>query len=61
MVMNQLGKELKPGRILIVTQNRHYNKLGLLLSVHGSKDTSYKVLVLDDQSFSSASSTSIKV
>lgn len=61
MVMNQLGKELKPGRVLIVTQSRHYNKLGLLLSVHGSKDTSYKVLVLDDQSFATASITSLKV
>lgn len=61
MVLYQLSKELKPGRILIVTQDRHYNKLGLLLSVHGTKDTSYKVLVLDDQSFSTASSTSAKV
>ena len=45
----KISNELKPGRILMVTYFRHYNKLGLLLSISTSsnKEVTYKVLVLD--------------
>ncbi|XP_055904633.1 SKI2 subunit of superkiller complex protein [Eupeodes corollae] len=50
-LLNQpkVRKEMKTGRVLVVTQGRHYNKLGILLSSKSvaGKDTVYKVLVLD--------------
>lgn len=60
VVLKQLYQELKPGRVLVITQNRHYNKLAIILTVQGSKGNSYKVLVLDDQSFAGASASPIK-
>lgn len=49
IAQGQIGKELKPGRILIINQGRHYNKLALLLSMHTGKEIAFSVLVLDDQ------------
>lgn len=45
----KIMKEMKIGRVLVVTQGRHHNKLAVLLSIKSvaSKDTIYKVLVLD--------------
>lgn len=45
----KVHNELKPGRLLIVSENCHYNKLGILLAVQPSahKETTYKVLVLN--------------
>ncbi|XP_039953042.1 helicase SKI2W [Bactrocera tryoni] len=53
----KIAKELKVGRILVVTQGRHYNKLGILLAIKSTpgKDTVYRLLVLDHQ-FSSSDS-----
>lgn len=51
-------KELKPGRILIVTEGHHYNKLAVFLSIAGSRDLKFKVLVLDDISDNSSRSVS---
>lgn len=50
-------KELKPGKILRITFDRHYNKLGILLTTPSStsKEPTFKVLVLDDQSPTSKS------
>lgn len=47
----KITKELKPGRVLIISQGKHYNKLGILLLVKNSvgKNTLYRVLVLDHQ------------
>ncbi|XP_030080792.1 helicase SKI2W [Drosophila hydei] len=47
----KIQKELKVGRIIVITQGKHYNKLALLLNVKSvlGKDTVYKVLVLDHQ------------
>ncbi|KAM8707202.1 hypothetical protein ACLKA7_011319 [Drosophila subpalustris] len=47
----KIQKELKLGRIIIITHGRHYNKLAILLNVKAvlGKDTVYKVLVLDHQ------------
>ncbi|XP_034112849.1 helicase SKI2W [Drosophila albomicans] len=47
----KIQKELKVGRIIVVTHGKHYNKLALLLNVKAvlGKDTVYKVLVLDHQ------------
>ncbi|SPP83049.1 helicase SKI2W [Drosophila guanche] len=47
----KIQKELKVGRVLVVTQGQHYNKLGILLNIKSvlGKDTMYKVLVLDHQ------------
>lgn len=46
----KIYNELKPGRILIVSEGRHYNKLAIVLALQTStqKETSYKVLVLDN-------------
>lgn len=46
----KIYNEMKPGRVLLVSEGRHYNKLGILLSLVPSsqKETSYKVLVLDE-------------
>ncbi|CRK90453.1 CLUMA_CG004113, isoform A [Clunio marinus] len=46
----KIFNEMKAGRILLVTQNRHYNKLGILLATITStqKESTYKVLVLDN-------------
>lgn len=46
----KIYNEMKPGRVVIVSEGRHYNKLGILLSLTTSsqKETTYKVLVLDD-------------
>lgn len=43
-------KELKPGRVIIVTESHHYNKLAIFLSIAGSRELKFKVLVLDDVS-----------
>lgn len=47
----KIQKELKVGRIIIITHGKHYNKLAILLNVKAvlGKDTIYKVLVLDHQ------------
>ncbi|XP_034485202.1 helicase SKI2W [Drosophila innubila] len=47
----KIQKELKVGRIIIITHGTHYNKLAILLNVKSvlGKDTIYKVLVLDHQ------------
>nr|XP_023019779.1 helicase SKI2W [Leptinotarsa decemlineata]XP_023019780.1 helicase SKI2W [Leptinotarsa decemlineata] len=49
-VMNssKVQKILSPGRILVVTQKHHINKLALLLSTIRSKHLQFKVLVLSD-------------
>lgn len=46
----KIFNELKPGRVLLVSDGRHYNKLSILLALITSsqKETTYKVLVLDD-------------
>lgn len=49
IAQGQIGKELKPGRILIINQGRHYNKIALLLSMLNGKEIAFSVLVLDDQ------------
>jgi hypothetical protein len=56
----KVDKEMKPGKILVVTHKQHYNKLGILLSVSSQshKETVYKVLVLDDQQMGDASPVS---
>ncbi|XP_035772881.1 helicase SKI2W-like [Anopheles albimanus] len=43
--------ELKPGRVLVISEKQHYNKLALLLavSVQSQKDMKLTVLVLDHQ------------
>lgn len=41
-------KELKPGRVIVVTAEHHYNKLGIFLTVVGGKELKFRVLVLDD-------------
>lgn len=48
----KIYNELKPGRILMVSEGRHYNKLGILLLTQTSsqKESSYKILVLDEPS-----------
>ncbi|XP_030371435.1 helicase SKI2W [Scaptodrosophila lebanonensis] len=47
----RIQKELKVGRIIVITQGKHYNKLAILLNVKSvlGKDTVYKILVLDHQ------------
>uniref|UniRef100_W8B7G6 Helicase SKI2W n=1 Tax=Ceratitis capitata TaxID=7213 RepID=W8B7G6_CERCA len=47
----KITKELKVGRVLVVTQGRHYNKLGIILSIKSTpgKDTVYRLLVLEHQ------------
>ncbi|KAM7360479.1 superkiller complex helicase subunit twister [Cochliomyia hominivorax] len=47
----KIVKELKIGRIAIVTKGKHYNKLGVVLSIKTvvGKDPAYRVLVLDHQ------------
>ncbi|XP_030563898.1 helicase SKI2W [Drosophila novamexicana] len=47
----KIQKELKVGRVIVITQGKHYNKLAILLNVKSvlGKDTVYKVLVLDHQ------------
>uniref|UniRef100_A0A1A9VM29 Helicase SKI2W n=1 Tax=Glossina austeni TaxID=7395 RepID=A0A1A9VM29_GLOAU len=47
----KIAKELKIGRVVIVTHGKHYNKLGVLLYIKNTigKETSYRVLVLDHQ------------
>ncbi len=52
-------KELKPGRIIVVTQDRHYNKLVIFLSIAGSRELKFKVLVLDDVSDTNSRSVNI--
>lgn len=46
----KIYNELKPGRVLMVSDGRHYNKLAILLAIQTStqKQSSYRVLVLDD-------------
>lgn len=48
----KIYNELKPGRVLMVSEGRHYNKLGILLAclTSSQKETSYKLLILDDSS-----------
>ncbi|EDW83731.1 uncharacterized protein Dwil_GK13521 [Drosophila willistoni] len=47
----KIQKELKVGRVLVITQGKHYNKLAILLNIKSvlGKDTIYKVLALDHQ------------
>lgn len=51
MTQAKIQKELKVGRVIVITQGKHYNKLALLLLIKSvpGKDTVYKVLVLDHQ------------
>lgn len=46
----KIYNELKPGKVLMVSDGRHYNKLGILLALQTSsqKETMYKVFVLDN-------------
>lgn len=48
----KIFNELRPGKVLKISYFRHYNKLGVLLSVSAStqKETKFKVLVLDPES-----------
>lgn len=48
----KIYNEMKLGRIMLVSEGRHYNKLGILLALTTSsqKETTYKVLVLDNLS-----------
>lgn len=47
----KIVKDIKPGLILKISHGIHYNKLGVLLSIHASsnKEPFYKILVLDHQ------------
>ncbi|EDX14107.1 helicase SKI2W [Drosophila simulans] len=47
----KIQKELKAGRVIVITHGKHYNKLAILLNTKSvpGKDTIYKVLVLDHQ------------
>uniref|UniRef100_A0A1I8PA25 Helicase SKI2W n=1 Tax=Stomoxys calcitrans TaxID=35570 RepID=A0A1I8PA25_STOCA len=47
----KIVKELKVGRVVLISKGKHYNKLGVLLSMKAvpGKDTIYRVLVLDHQ------------
>ncbi|XP_005186966.1 superkiller complex protein 2 [Musca domestica] len=47
----KIVKELKVGRVVLVCKGKHYNKLGVLLSMKAvqGKETTYRVLVLDHQ------------
>ncbi|KNC23786.1 hypothetical protein FF38_01301 [Lucilia cuprina] len=47
----KIVKELKVGRIVVVTKGNHYNKVGVVLSIKSvvGKDAVYRVLVLDHQ------------
>ncbi|XP_067618075.1 superkiller complex protein 2 [Eurosta solidaginis] len=47
----KVAKEMKVGRVLIITQSRHYNKLGIILAIKSTqgKDIVYRLLVLDHQ------------
>lgn len=47
--MPKVKKDLKPGRVLIVSQGVYYNAVGVLLSKKNSKETIYRVFVLDNQ------------
>lgn len=51
IVAPKVWKELKPGKILRITYEHHYNKLAILLSTPSttSKEPTFKVLVLDNQ------------
>lgn len=52
----KIAKELKIGRVLIISQSHHYNKLAILLSVVAQygKEIAFKVLVLDHENETSA-------
>lgn len=58
MGQQRIAKELKPGRVLIVSHANHYNKLAILLTVSpvSGKEPVYRVLVLDDQVISTVCS-----
>lgn len=56
IAQGQISKELKPGRLLVVSHQRHYNKLAILLQVHNTREVSFSVLVLDDQGVNDAAS-----
>ncbi|KAH8268626.1 hypothetical protein KR026_010540 [Drosophila bipectinata] len=47
----KIQKELKVGRVIVITHAKHYNKLAILLLIKSvpGKDTVYRVLVLDHQ------------
>lgn len=51
-------KELKPGRVIIVTHDHHYNKLGIFLSITSSRELKFKVLVLDDVVYTNSTAVS---
>ncbi|XP_055607330.1 SKI2 subunit of superkiller complex protein isoform X2 [Uranotaenia lowii] len=46
------SNDFKPGRVLVITHEQHYNKVALLLAVlyHNPKEALYKVLVLGHKS-----------
>ncbi|XP_057669557.1 SKI2 subunit of superkiller complex protein isoform X1 [Diorhabda carinulata] len=46
----KVQKILNPGRLIVITQKNHINKLAMILSTVRSKLVSYKVLVLNEQS-----------
>lgn len=48
--LQKIYNELKPGRVLVISDGRHYNKLAILMALITSsqKETTFKVLVLDD-------------
>lgn len=54
----KMMKELKPGRVIVVTIGHHYNKLGIFLSIAGTRELKIKVLVLDDISDANTRSVS---
>lgn len=51
MEHSKLSKEIKVGRVVMITQGRHHNKLAIILVIRSAagKPTTYKALVLDDQ------------
>ncbi|XP_037948135.1 helicase SKI2W-like [Teleopsis dalmanni] len=48
---HKLHKELKIGRVIIITSGKHFNKLGIILQISKglSKEPNFRVLVLDHQ------------
>ncbi|KAJ6639246.1 Helicase SKI2W [Pseudolycoriella hygida] len=60
IVQQQMMKELKPGRVVIVTMDRHYNKIGVFLSIVGSREPKFKVMVLDDLGDTNSESPTVK-
>lgn len=62
MCQQKLVKELKPGKVLIITFEHHYNKLAILLSTStAKKEPIYRVLILDNVITSSNDNNEVKL